>query len=541
MTLRPYQLFILNAIREGWQKYRRQLVVSPTGSGKTIIFSSVTQEFVGEGKRVLALVDQKELVDQTVDKMHLTASIRCDVERAEFRARPEAQVVCATIQTMARRMTEWAKDHFDLVIADEADKSISPQWQSVLKYFDAKTLGVTATPHRTDLRNLGEFYENTAADISLGDLLPGGRWAFDLDGDQRVPRHYLSPITIQMLPIVLDVSQLKTGSDGDYKPAQLHDVIAPHLEKIAEAIRDKAIFRRTLGFLPLIATSEKMTDICRSIGLNAEHIDGDSPDRKEKLERFARGDIDVLWNSSLMLRGVDIPPIDCIAMLRPTKSVTLYQQSVGRGTRLHPGKTDLLLFDFLYQAQKKMVCRPAHLIAKTEEEAESITTVATAGAMPGDIAAEMPVDLLELASDAQQQREEALRKKLEAHKNKKAATISAEEFALRYKSLATAEYEPTMFWEMAPPSDRQKKVLKQAGIDIGTVKGVAHASKLIEIYFREKPLRMASPAVLKAINRSSYTQGIARDIGITDLNCVTHDQGRKFFAALNKRKEPQFA
>ena len=131
MQLRPFQLDYRTGIAEGWAEgYRRQLVVSPTGSGKTVLFSFETRDEKG---RVLILVDQDELVWQTVKKIEAICGITPDVEKAEHEAGLSARVVVGSVQTLMRekRRSRWPQDHFSLVIADEADKSIAPSWQSV--------------------------------------------------------------------------------------------------------------------------------------------------------------------------------------------------------------------------------------------------------------------------------------------------------------------------------------------------------------------------------------------------------------------------
>jgi type I site-specific restriction endonuclease len=519
MTARQYQLDCLSAFDFGWSKFRKQLGILPTGSGKTIIFSWMSRAVVDQGERVLVLVDQSELAFQTVDKMRRAADLKCEVEKAELTARRSAQVVVSTVQTMSCRLDDWPQEHFGLIICDEADKSISDQWQKVLSHFTAKKIaGFTATPNRTDKKNLGTFYENIAYQISLGELINQG---------------YLSRIVIKQLPIRISLEKVHV-TQGDFDKNDLADAITPHLTECAQAIRQHASFRKTLVFVPLIATSLKFVEICRAAGLSAEHIDATSEDRAQKLIRFERGEFDILVNSQLLLRGIDIPPIDCVFVLRPTKSITLYQQAVGRGTRLSEFKENLLILDPFYEADKRLICRPAHLIAGTEEEATSITAAATEAAGEQLTA----LDLLGMSSVAQAQRERALRKKLEDHQDRSARTISAEEFAVRNNKLEVAEYEPTMKWEFEPVSKKQIKYLTQAGIDINTVLGKGHASQLLSIHFGKKPLELASPSAIALMCRLRH---IAASIGITSPEHATAGEQRRFFAELNKRKQKQKA
>lgn len=515
MTPHPYQQQILDDLREGWGEFRRQLVVSPTGSGKTLIFSWLSKEFVDACGKVLILVDQNELVDQAVDKLHRATGITAEREKAEWHASKDAPVVVATVQSMARRLDEWGRDHFELVIADEADKSITDQWAGVLNHFSARVCGFTATPHRTDQRNLGCYYERLIERENLQSLVSKG---------------FLSPVHVEMLPLKIDLSGASI-TQGDFDVHDLDSIIGPHLLAAAEAIRDMATFRKTLVFLPLVKTAEKFAEIARSIGLQAESVHGKSEDRSQILARFRDNEFEVLANSALLTRGYDDPSIDCILNLRCTKSITLFWQIVGRGTRIAPCKHDLLLLDPHYQSPKHMVCRPAHLIAKNDLQAQAITETIESRARGGG---ESEQDLISVVCDETQKREAALRKKLEEHKNKKRKTVSAEEFAAAHHNLDLADYEPVMPWESAAVSDRQATYLKQAKIDLTTVRGRGHASKLLDIFFSERKPRLASPKAVALMRRMSH---ICHSIGIHDLSEVTAAQAGRFFSALKERKQ----
>jgi superfamily II DNA or RNA helicase len=341
-----------------------------------------------------------------------------------------------------------------------------------------------------------------------------------------INKKFLSPITVKMLPIKIDLSG--RGKGVDFTEQEADDIITPHLEEIAKQILIHGSFRRTLVFLPLIETCRKFNVIARDVGLNSDFIYGDDPERVSKLKRFKAWEFDVLANSMLLTRGVDIPEVDCICPARPTKSGTLYWQMVGRGTRIAKGKTDCILMDFLWMAGRMLVRRPAHLIAKSEEEAESIIALseATATGLPADVAAELPMDLQKLSGEATAQREEALRKKLEQHKNKAAKTISAAEFALQHHKMDVAEFEPTMEWERKPVSEKQSKYIRQAGIDVESVKGCGHASQLLSLYFKSKELKMASHASRAALKK----------MGHPNWASATEREARTFFAEQRKPK-----
>ena len=156
----------------------------------------------------------------------------------------------------------------------------------------------------------------------------------------------------------------------------------------------------------MVKTSQKFTGILNSMGFRAAEVNGDSQDRAEVLEDFDKGKYNVLCNSMLLTEGWDCPSVDCVVVLRPTKVRSLYSQMVGRGTRLHPGKEELLLLDFLWHTERHELCHPAHLIAENEEVAKAMTKqIEEAG-----IALDLETVEKQAADDVIAQREEALAK-----------------------------------------------------------------------------------------------------------------------------------
>jgi superfamily II DNA or RNA helicase len=509
MTPRPYQLDTINAVCAGWKQFRKQLVVLPTGSGKTIIFSWLAQREAG---RTLILAHREELIDQAIAKLHSATGLVAYKEKAEYHASKSAKVVVASVQTMIRRLADWPADHFGLVVADEAHHAIGDSWQAVLRHFDAhgRVLGVTATPDRGDERNLGSYFENVAHEVSLFDLINQG---------------HLSRIAVRSVPLQIDLSGVKQKA-GDFSDADLGSALEPYLPPIARAIKEYAPTRRVLAFLPLIATSHKFVSACQAAGINARHIDGYSSDRADILRRFAGWEFDLLSNAMLLTEGFDDPSIDCVVVLRPTRSRPLFAQMIGRGTRTDCLKDDLLLLDFLWLHNKHSVTRPAHLIAKSEDEADAITQIAQdrSAAVPGDVADTLALDLGAMAGAATKQREENLRKRLEEQSKKRGKYISAEEFALTHHDMVTAEFEPTMRWHSDAITDSQMKWLKRAHIDPATVRGKGHASALLTLYFSRQNLVLASPK----------QRHLLRRMGHPSPDTATAREARQFFA--NKKQ-----
>jgi len=535
---RDYQQSIHSAIEAGWNDATRQLVVEPTGSGKTVQFALQCRGRVAEGGKVLILAHRDELISQAADKIERVTGIRAEREKAQDFASMDAPIVVGSIQTLVkqRRLERWPRDHFDLVVIDECHRTLAKSYQIILNHFDehANILGVTATPNRSDKRNLGQYFQKVAAELKLVQMIQAG---------------WLVPITFKRLPVAIDLGQVKTsrkeyGTDISSRSAA--DAIAPYLDKIAESVCEHAGFRRCLGFAPLVATAAKAAQACRAVGMVAEYVHGDDPERHSKLRRFQAGQYDILWNADLLTEGYDDHGISCIVNASPTQSVSKYWQMNGRGTRCVANvdayatpeqrraaiaasdKPNLLILDFLYHNHP--VCTPASLIAGSEDEAKQILECATGGKQH----CEQELDLLVEGQKAELAREETLRKKLEANKKRSAEQLSAEDFALQHGDFGLATYEPTMRWEMAAVSPGQEKYLKRAKIDMATVKDFGHASKLLDVVFKNNPPKLASQKVVDLMRRRWQ---IARDVGIHDFNNVTTAQQAKFFAELNQRKK----
>lgn len=511
MNLRPYQLACVDATLAGFREFRKQLIVAPTGSGKTILFSAIAHRTIG---RTLILAHREELIDQAITKIHAATGIFAQKEKAEFEASLSARVVVASVQTMMRRLDKWPATHFELVVCDEAHHAISASWQKVLNHFTgANVLGVTATPDRGDKKNLGSYFEAIPFEITLFDLIRQG---------------FLSPIKCKAIPLEIDLKGVKTVA-GDYAADALGDRLAPYLRSIARAIRDNTDFRKTLVFLPLIATSQAFAAVCNEEGLRAAHIDGMSEDRRDILDRYARGEFDVLCNAMLLTEGYDDPQTDCVVILRPTKSRALYCQMVGRGTRVAPGKEDLLLLDFLWLHEAHSLIRPAHLIASNEEVAEAIEKKIDDNARGGG---QQELDLEVLNNAAVAEREETLRKALEAKAKRKARVVDAVEFCLSIHAHAAADYAPTMPSEERPVTDRQAEYLSQCGIDMDSVKCRGHASKIIEAIIARQQLRLATPKQVRLLKQLNHPKPEA----------ATMDEASKYLDARFRKKPkiPEF-
>lgn len=453
------------------------LLADFTVTHNTIVFAHLAKQVLG---RTLILAHREELIEQAANKLHKAVGLFAGIEKAERRATLHDQVIVASVQSMANRLDKFPRDHFRLVVADEAHHAVSNSWKKVLDYFEpAWVLGVTATPDRGDKRALGEFFENIAYEVSLREMIEGG---------------YLADIIIKCVPLKIDLNSVKQTA-GDFDEAETASVLEPLFPQIVAAVREHAAGRRCLAFLPLRATSRAFVAACQAQGLRAEHIDGESEFRREILTRFAGCQYDVLSNAMLLTEGFDDPGIDCIIPLRPTRSRALFAQCVGRGTRTAGGKQNLLLLDFLWQHEKHKLIRPASLISESDEEAEAITRMT----IRGDDS-----DILGLSAKFRAEKEQQLAEALAAQAKRSAKFIGALDFALQVHDVSLAEWEPTMAWHSKKPSPRQLEVLVRNGFDAEEFPTRGKASAMLDLLFKRMDAKMATPKQMRALKRLGY-------------------------------------
>ena len=253
-------------------------------------------------------------------------------------------------------------------------------------------------------------------------------------------------------------------------------------------------------FLPLVKTSQKFKDILNEVGFKAAEVNGNSEDREEVLEDFAQDKYNVLCNSMLLTEGWDCPSVDCVIVLRPTKVRSLYCQMIGRGTRLSPGKTELLLLDFLWHTERHELCRPAHLIATSEYIAQKITEKIQDSACPLDL----EVVEKEAADDVVAQREEALAQKLAEMKKRKRKLVDPLQFEMSIQAEDLASYVPAFGWEMSPPSDKQIKTLEKLGIFPDEIENAGKATKLLERLDKRKSEGLTTPKQIRFLESRGF-------------------------------------
>ena len=362
------------------------------------------------------------------------------------------------------------------------------QWKLAEFFFpDAEVLGVTATPDRGDMQNLGTVFESLAYEYTLPKAIKEG---------------YLSPIKAVTIPLKIDMSAVGVQA-GDFKSGDIATALDPYLESIAEEMEKYCSNKKTVVFLPLVKTSQKFRDILNNHGFKVAEVNGDSKDRAEILEAFDKDQYNVLCNSMLLTEGWDCPSVDCIVVLRPTKVRSLYCQMVGRGTRLSPetNKDHLLLLDFLWHTERHELCHPASLICESAEVAQKMTEN-----MEKDAGCVIDIEEAEktASEDVVAQREEALAKQLSEMKRRKKRLVDPLQFEMSIQAEDLSGYVPAFGWEMAPPSDGQKKTLEKLGILPDAIENAGKASKILDRLDKRRREGLTTPKQIRFLESRGF-------------------------------------
>ena len=332
IDLRWYQQRDVERLRQTFGRGRRSvLYVLPTGGGKTVLFCWLIRLAVERGGRVLVLVHRRELIRQasrSLTRLGVDHGLICPGE-----PRIERPVQVASVQTIARRLGSYERDAFTLVVVDEAHHAAAGSWSRVLEHFEARRLGVTATPIRLDGRGLAGHFDDIVVGPSPADLASEG---------------YLAAARVFAPPIGFDAERTRTRM-GDFDAGDAERQIGT-VRAMGETVDH---FRRlvpngtAIAFCLSVKHAESVAGEFRRAGISAASIDGSmkGEERDELLERLERGDLRVLTSCSLIGEGVDVPSVSSVILLRPTKSLGLFLQMVGRGLRPSEGKAAAIVID----------------------------------------------------------------------------------------------------------------------------------------------------------------------------------------------------
>jgi superfamily II DNA or RNA helicase len=345
---RGYQQDVIDGAVALWRRgLRRIAAVLATGAGKTVIFSLIAALCRATGRPVLVIAHRTELIDQAIEKL---TDVNPDARIGRMQGTVKqylAEIVVGSIQTCTtpKGLELLKKRQWGLIVIDETHHSAAPSYRLLLNELRAYeldgplVLGVTATLGRTDGLALGDIFEEVVEPkVGLIDLIRA-----PAPGPYLVP-----PRGIRVRIEGLDLDKVRRQA-GDFNQAHLGAAMTAAMapQRIVEAWEEHAKGRPTVAFLPTIAVSVEVAEAFRAAGYSAVHLDAKTPpdDRKQALGRFRAGEIDVLCNVALFDEGTDLPTISCVILGAPTSSTGRYQQRVGRGLRLYPGKLDCIILD----------------------------------------------------------------------------------------------------------------------------------------------------------------------------------------------------
>mgnify|MGYP001367833853 CR=1 FL=1 len=397
MQLRPYQAQALAAVREAYrQRHRAALVVMPTGTGKTVLFAEIARLAKGP---VLVLAHRQELVEQARAKIAAWCDDVVAVEMAGRRdfTRPDGarpKIAVASIQTLRQRLAAVPRDAFRIVVVDEAHHATADSYRAVLDHFDAWLLGVTATPDRADRVPLGEVFSTVA---------------FEYDMRAAIRDGWLCPIRSFLVQTQADFAGVRKVA-GELATRDVEQILMQelHLAEIATPILRERGDRPTIVFAASVSHAHSLARVLNERAGDpsfAAAIDGSTSYelRAPVLERFRRGALKVLVNCALFTEGFDVPEIALVAIARPVLSRAFYAQMVGRGTRIAPGKRDLLVLDFVPANCRHSLAQAVDIFASADPDVQQRARriAAEASAEGQAIAPERALELAQQEQEAQ--------------------------------------------------------------------------------------------------------------------------------------------
>jgi len=366
LALRPYQVDARDAIESAWMAgTQRPVVVLPTGAGKTVILSELAQRWVERHRlsakqRVLILAHRDELIEQAAAKVRTMAPhLRVGIVKAE-RDNCTADVIVGSVQTLRQERRRHRIVHVGLVIVDECHHATADTYRIIMEHYGcfnaegARAVGFTATLSRADGMALGEIWQDVVYTKGIAEMVREG--------------YLVRPRGIRVQVSDLDLGRVRR-SRGDYDGAALGKALEGSLapEKVAIAYQEHASGRQGLLFAPTVSCAEVYGAALADAGLKSTLIHGMMPigARRDALERFRQGDVQILSNCMVLTEGTDLPMVCTIVVAPPTKSQGLYTQMIGRGLRLWPGKIDALVLDVVGASARNALVTPVELFGES--------------------------------------------------------------------------------------------------------------------------------------------------------------------------------
>lgn len=515
-SLRDYQAEAVEAVDRGFEEGKhRQLVIHATGTGKGSLVAFWAQRAYQQRKKLLFLAHRDSLIEQTANRIREQGQVDVAIEKGKEYACPTAHVVCASVQTLQaeHRLTGFSPDHFDVIIADESHRSMADTWMRILNYFHfgrdslnegwtmptgekpyerhASVIGLTATPDLPGEVQLGDWYQHIAHKYDLLDAVRDG---------------WLVGPKCKSVPLKVDLRGLKakrTINGSDISDHDLSQILYPILGELANQTANLASDRKTIAFLPSIDCAKIFAERCRQAGLWATHASGVEPEGLEVFRSQGRGS--VLANAQLVVEGVDLPDVDCVAMYRGTKSRIYYSQAAGRASRPLKGlldgisdpeerrqaiarsaKKEFLILDPLWVSDRLQLVKPYSLVAKSAAHEHLMEK-------------SQEPDLEKAAREAERDLVKSLEKEAKKHRNKQSRIIDPLTYAVSLGEEILSSYEPNSALATKPAAEHQVKFLLNNGL--GTPKTMGQADFLIQRVMDRERLGLATPRQLTLLRQ----------------------------------------
>ncbi|MFB2921818.1 DEAD/DEAH box helicase [Aerosakkonema sp. BLCC-F2] len=331
--LREYQIEWIQDIFDAWSQGSRYVLAQlPCGAGKTICFAYICREFFKKSQNVLVIAHRIELINQAASKLEKAVGVPVGIIKAGMKADPSCQIQVASIQTLIRRKE--LPTNIGLVVFDEAHHVTASSYRQLIEHYkESLILGVTATPKRIDGQGFENLFDRLILGVSTEKLIAAG---------------YLSKFRLFATDKTISTYGVaKNERDFNSRDLALAVTTQVGVDEIVQNYLKYAANKRTIIYAASVQHSKDIAKALRASHIQAEHLDGDTPikTRFEILKRFEKGSTKIITNYEILTEGYDCENIECIYCLRPTESLTLWLQMVGRGLRVSENKSTAIIID----------------------------------------------------------------------------------------------------------------------------------------------------------------------------------------------------
>lgn len=346
--LRPYQVEMKQNVFKEWQNGNKSVMMQmPTGTGKTMLFASIIKDLWDNSydkrnmKRFLVLVHRKELVEQIQETLYKKYGLAHGTIQSGKRDDDLFHIQVAMVRTLAKekRLNKWKDNEFDFIICDEAHHFLADSYQTIRKAFpDAYLLGVTATPYRLNRQPFTDTFNILVRSKPISKFIKEG---------------YLSEYEYYSIAptskLQLEIDNLKVENTGDYSEKAMSNTLDKKQirAKVVKTWLEHAKGKKTIVYTINKQHNKHFCEEFNETGYKCVAIDSDTPkeERDNYVNQFRKGEITIICNVNIFSEGFDCPDIECIQLARPTKSLSMYLQQVGRGLRISKNKGKTIFLD----------------------------------------------------------------------------------------------------------------------------------------------------------------------------------------------------